>query len=365
VRPMHENDEEILLKRTFSGELTNAKDADVMKAAAKSAFEKLGDTPFSLGEFALNNPFRLFVPISRLNQIRRDISGEIEEKIRCRNRERIEGIKTKIRVLPKDTPAKKETQKRWSIKVDDPQCLEMISSGDAKFLDEVIIDISESPLNEILKYAGMLERLIGREKIRLALPAVTRRWERDALKEKINALAFGGWKSWQVSNLSGFEFLPKQAKDLNISSDWPLYVTNHMAAESLFALKAKKVTLSPENSLENMKALCGALGQKAEVIVYQDTPLFISENCPGAAVSGCPGKGKCNFRGMSLTSKKLGNFTAISRNCRTAVISAKPLDLRKRAGEISGFGGAGIRLDFINRAYSPLEMAGIFRSVQK
>ena len=55
----------------FAGPFAPAKDAAAMQAAARGAFEKLGQTRLELGSFRCSNDAGQFVPVSRLNQVRR------------------------------------------------------------------------------------------------------------------------------------------------------------------------------------------------------------------------------------------------------------------------------------------------------
>ena len=60
----------------------SARAASATEAAARTAFEKLGDTSLALDRFTLHNPAGLFVPVSRLNQLRRDLVEGLETALR-------------------------------------------------------------------------------------------------------------------------------------------------------------------------------------------------------------------------------------------------------------------------------------------
>ncbi|MHC4506854.1 MAG: peptidase U32 family protein, partial [Planctomycetota bacterium] len=64
-----------------AGELDTAKDASNTERAARTAFEKLGDTRFRLGSFELRNPDGMFVPASVLNRLRRDVTASLDAKL--------------------------------------------------------------------------------------------------------------------------------------------------------------------------------------------------------------------------------------------------------------------------------------------
>jgi len=52
-----------------------------------------------------------------------------------------------------------------------------------------------------------LAATVGREHIRLALPALTRKWEEKGLLQKIAQLRAAGWTKWEAGNASAWSFL--------------------------------------------------------------------------------------------------------------------------------------------------------------
>ena len=72
---------------------------------------------------------------------------------------------------------------------------------------------------------------------------------------------------------------------------------NRAAARQLADMGVGRVTLSTEDVRANLAALLGRLGPAAAVVVYEDSPLFISESCPYANLAGgCPGPGRLHLR---------------------------------------------------------------------
>lgn len=64
-----------------AGSLEAARDAGRMEATARAAFEKLGDTRFRLDGLEWRNPGGLFVPVSRLNEARRELVEALEREL--------------------------------------------------------------------------------------------------------------------------------------------------------------------------------------------------------------------------------------------------------------------------------------------
>ena len=48
---------------------------------------------------------------------------------------------------------------------------------------------------------------LGPDRIRLALPPLTRKWEEKGLLHKIHELRSAGWNRWEAGNLSAWSYL--------------------------------------------------------------------------------------------------------------------------------------------------------------
>src|SRR5205823_13796177 len=91
---------------------------------------------------------------------------------------------------------------------------------------------------------------LGRERLRLALPALTRHWEEKGLLHKIRSLRAAGWAKWEAANLSAWSYLGvdterSPAGTLDLSADWSVYVINRLAAQELLRLGLSRFTLAP------------------------------------------------------------------------------------------------------------------------
>lgn len=333
------------------GTFTTAREVTAMEGATRLAFDKLGDTNFSLGRWTFNNPDGLFVPISRLNQARRDLTSKLEESLVSTRQQATAMLQKEI------CPPRKQTipsaSFSWSIKVDRIAMVSAFESMDWDNLDELTIDITRDHPSLLVDQLNSLAEKIGRDKIRLGLPALTRKWEEKGIIQKITRLRAAGWHRWEVANLSGWTFLePMQGIDL--STDWSVYVVNRQAAQHLLNRGVTRFTLSPEDGLPNIRSLLAEFADQAVVIVHQDTPMFLSESCAYAnLIGGCPGKANCRFESMEMVSSHGEKVTAIDYHCRTIVLNQGPFCLSPRLGQLAANGARRLRADFIYRDYSP------------
>jgi hypothetical protein len=211
---------------------------------------------------------------------------------------------------------------------------------------------------------------VGRERIRLALPALTRNWEDRGLRHKIDALRAAGWVKWEAANLSAWQYLGldplhPRTESLDLSTDWSVYVINRLAAQELERMGVNRFTLSPEDGLDNVRSLLAEFGPRAVLVVYQDTPLFLAESCAYAnLIGGCPGKANCNFESMEMVSSHGEKVTALDYHCRTIVLNQGPFCLSTRLEDLRRAGAISLRADFIYRNYDPIEVRRRWRLVR-
>ncbi|MBN2094483.1 MAG: U32 family peptidase [Candidatus Aenigmarchaeota archaeon] len=365
AKARHAGESDIVATHEEKLSLGDAKNPSETQKAVREAFEKLGDTPFALKEIEVKNPYKVFIPASKLNAIRREIAQKLQKKISSALVERAEKVKGLIAANHKKEAEKKahSTQLKvsYSIKFDDAEKICLLDASEIKRLKEIVICVQGQDTSRLLNHLKFLSGLTGKNGIRLALPTITRSWEKEDLYEKIGELAKAGYSLWEVSNLSGFEFLKSGPGEKDISADWPLYATNHLALEALKGLGAKSAVLSPENGYDELKAISKSGAENKKVLVHQYTPLFISESCPKAAVFGCPGKSACTFGEIEVTSKKLGKFIITQKDCRATVRGSHPLDFTKNLPDIKALGYPEFRIDLSGKIYSRDEVSRILR----
>ena len=352
------------IEDSLPGPFQPAKDATKTEASARGAFEKLGDTRLQPGKFAFRNPDGLFVPVSQMNELRRRITANIEKQLAEISALRIRRIRDDLSSPHAPSPIPHPSF-RWSLKVDRIELLKDFEDEDWKDLDEVIVEIAEDPV-DVLKTRL---RQLPRDHVRLALPVIMRKWEEQELAGKIMALRRADWTKWEVANVSGWKMLPLSTWNLesgtwNIATDWSVYVTNTEAAQQIIDMGALRFTLSPEDGLGNMRQILDAYGERATIIVYQDTPLFISESCVRASAEPCPGRSKCSFEQLDLVSSHDDHVIVVNRDCRTILINREPFCLAGRLGDLATAGAISLRADFIYRPYKPSEVRELWRAIR-
>jgi putative protease len=356
------------VRRELAGPFPAAHDVAVVEETARGAFEKLGDTSLSLDGFTLHNPTGRFVPVSRWNGVRRELVSGLEAALAEAHTARV--ARALADVCPDVPSASRMRAFRWNVKVDRIGFLDAFEADDWAGVDEVIVDVARDHPSALSERLDHLAGIVGREHIRLALPPLTRKWEERGLLHKIEKLRSVGWAKWEVANLSGWSYLgldPARGDTgaLDVATDWSVYALNRAAVSQLLAMGVSRFTLSPEDGLNNVRPLLAEFGERAVLIVYQDTPMFLAESCAYAnLIGGCPGKANCKFESMEMVSSHGEKVTALDYHCRTIVLNQGPFCLSPRLSDLGKVGAVSLRADFIYRPYEPEVVRARWRAVR-
>jgi putative protease len=345
-----------------------AADPAMLQDTVHSCFARLGQSRFELASLRWSNVPGGFVPVSVLNRVRREVVAALESAQSAAREDRVSTIVSSCKPQAESSGPARRVPFRWSLKVDRLAFLDALEASDWSGIDEVIVDIARDHPTLLRDGLVKLADQVGREHLRLALPALTRPWERRGIEQKIATLRAEGWIRWEAANLSAWDDLgidpTNPRSDVDLSTDWSIYVINRLAAEQVLAMGATRFALSPEDGLANMRSLLAEFGPRAVLIVYQDTPLFLAESCAYAnLIGGCPGKANCRFESMEMVSSHGETVTALDYHCRTIVLNQGPFCLSPRLPELAKAGAISLRADFIYRAYQPREVRDRWRLI--
>lgn len=376
------NPERVVVNKHFTGNFQKARDISQVAAAIDKSFRKLGTTGLAPGKLNVDNQQNFFVPASFLNIARREISAALENELAASFRKHVSDIKASMLPdlsTPPDIkiPCKLGKQKagsdennpdhfKWSIKTDQPRCLAAFRPDDWRNVAEIIVECLGGNAADFFSQIERLSGMAPGVQIRFALPVIIRKWESASMAENVSALISKGWRKWQISNPGGLSLLNSLipgGTQLDVSSDWPLYVTNRASVLQLDTLGIRNFTLSPEDGIDNMSMLLREFAARATVVVYQDTPLMISETCIFAS-QNCSYPNACNFQELLLASPHNDKLRVVNPGCRVIVLNIKPFCLAAHLDELADKGTISLRADFIYRRYSEQEALDIWRRLR-
>ena len=254
------------LSVSISCALQPAKNPEKTFAAVEKAFSKLGDTDYRLGKLKVDDPDRLFAPMSVLNDLRRDLVEKLDEARDAARRENVE------RALG-DAASPNGQDARSPIRTIKVRAGQKLPAGN---WDEVIVAVNAD--SDFVK-EDMPSRESG-ESVRLSLPVYTSELDFNRLRVRVKGLLRAGFAKWEASDLATLRML-KQLGVEDVTADWTLYAFNLNALRQLSELGVKRFVASPENGRENLQFLAES-GYDVEFLVQQSTPLFISLTRPAA-----------------------------------------------------------------------------------
>ena len=353
---------------SLDGYFELSRDPDSVNQAVRVAFDKLGDTRFELAHFELRNPSRLFIPVSLINRLRREVMANLDHRLQDEQRRFVQSIQSQEIIRPAHRAAPHVVAKSgWILKVDRVLHLSALEAEDYRDMDEVIVEIQRDALPALEESLAVLSAGLGRERIRLALPLMAREWEWSALAEKARTLTSKGWTRWEIASLWGKSLLSQGGPVATcLTTDWPVYVANRAAARQCGDMGIERFTLSPDDDRHNMRQLLSQYPDQATVIIYQDSPLFISENCAlAAAARTCPAGPDCRDSERDWVSGNGENVRLVQQGCRSILLNQVPFSLCKRVGDIRDMGALHFRADFIYRRYEPLAVRSLWRALRR
>ena len=263
------------LEASVPCDLQPAKNPEKTFEGVKKAFSKLGETDYRLGKLTLDDPEKLFAPMSVLNDLRRDLVEKLDaarEKVRCEKiAMAIDGNFVKGD-LPSEHLNIGASERRRTVKI---RCGQTVPAGD---WDEVVVAVNAETVDGEILPRPRSEDASGT--VRLALPVYTAEPEFNRLRSTVKRFLRAGFEKWEASDLATLRML-KALGVTDITGDWTLYAFNSRALAQLSELGVRRFVASPENERENLQYLAES-GYDVEFLAQQSTPLFVSLTEPAA-----------------------------------------------------------------------------------
>lgn len=375
------------LRREYPCKLLFADRQPLDEERLREFFDRIGSTRFELRGFSAVIPAGIFIPAAEVNDARRGFFEDLEAAVKEARTATLAEKTSTICAVPQRASV---PPPRFSVLVDHAA---YISALPMDRLDEVILNIGHGTREEVL---DAFED--HGERIRFALPVILRGWNAPMVAAKLKGLLGLGARRFQVSNFGGFEFIARAAgidrkrgvdtaeimqrtrtvstrsgiaifephlpefrrSGIDVCTDWPCYAMSRETARSWLEQGVSRITLSVEDGMENLREVLRGCGHAAEVVIYQDTPLFTAESCVYANMLGhCPGKAKCDFKEMEMIAPDGRKYLAVDNWCQTIILSEKAYSLSERAHELQQIGAHRFRIDFIHRKYTPEQITQI------
>lgn len=284
------------------GDILEVAKKDFDELRAKEQLEKLGDTAFvakNTKVYAYNNPF---VPVSAINALRREVCRDLERQI-C------------------------ESYKKSAKTIDIPT-----SHSVRRTTPQLLIEVSTKEQLTAGKEMGDFDILTSYELSKdipsdfVLCPAVKKEGEKETF----------GAKKIMVQNIGQI------SKNAELYGGERLNVTNSFTCKVLKDEGFRRVTLSPELNIKEIREITKNTDIETEVIAYGHLPIMVMENCV------IKSQGLCQKQGgkFELEDRMHERFPIICENCRNILLNSVPLYMADKASDLLSLNVDVFRLKF-------------------
>lgn len=308
------------LIKVKTGDLSAIFELDrVVEVAKKSGLDrervienisKTGDSIFRVKNIDLDLDDNAFLPISAINELRREATKILENKILEGSIDRFE-IENK---LENKNFERQNKDHRSKIKVFFNKFKDLENSS-LKDIDEIIIRAKDlEKFNK--KYKN--------QEVSIYLDKFYFYYELENLREYIlkNQNVRGIW----VNNLS--EYYIFKDDDLEINGDIGLNVFNKVTSDFLCDLGLKSITLSPELNSGQIQKIINKNDAEINVISYGRVPVMTMKHCPFSVIKNCKDEKSCptcKYKNYLLRDEKNVDFEVLRQNTFTEIFNSYPI----------------------------------------
>ena len=300
------------------------------KEKVETQLRKLGNTPYELDLLEIELDDNVSLPISLLNQMRRDCIEILDkERVSIKNRK----YKNKI-VKYKPVLYNRNKQQEISVKVKN---LEQLESALECGVDRIYYEDT----NTIDKAMSLAMKY--NKKVIYSAPRIIRNKEYNHLAKANNA----GVESVQVGNYGSIDYF----KDKKLNIDYYLNAFNSETINYYKEIGADTLCISQELNINEIKETIKYTDINIESVVYGYTPLMITEYCPmGVIVRDCKKDkrvAKCKESIYALRNSK-GDEFRVSQDifCRSTIYNSNVTCMLDNLYELHEIGINVLRLDF-------------------
>ena len=304
----------------------------------REQLNRLGDTPFEIQSLELELGEDVFLPVSVLNQLRRDAANElIAGRI---------AYYDKKALSPK---GKRQSNGRYYVHIPEESKNPKLNG----YVDSLNFDLALIEGLDILSYAPASfqfslktlqeqVRTIQRFgiQVRLALPTITRLEDMAYLRSLPDEF-WSLFDDCQVGNLGQIKLLQEKGIQESYGSH-TLNVTNSMSMDELSRLGLKGVTLSPELTLAEIRDIMNQTSLPWEILVYGRIVLMSLEYCPHANK-----KNQCNhcrFMGEHVLTDRKGYLFPVRKkrisHCYSELWNSQPIFLADQLAPFYNLGAS-------------------------
>ncbi|WFD09495.1 U32 family peptidase [Tepidibacter hydrothermalis] len=296
----------------------------------ETQLSKLGNTPYELKSILIDKDENISMPVSILNEIRREAVEKLNNKRKNLNKRKL----SKIEVEDKEKLDKDVRDTKVNVKIRKMSQLRKIADLNIDTIYYEDIDTLKDAMNVCKEH---------NKNIVYCPPRILRNNQYNILDEAIDM----GIDEFLVSNIG----MINKLSDYTMYADYYLNVFNSETIKHLQNENIKSIGLSPELNLHEIKQVLSYVDIEAEAIVYSRIPLMISEYCPmGVLTRNCNKDKRCGTCNQSkyLLKDEKGQEFPVSQDkfCRSIIYNSKILCMIDHLEDMYNSGISAFRLEF-------------------
>lgn len=308
-------------------------------------FSRLGNTPFEIRSIQSNISGQVMVPLSELNNIRKEFVKALEDKyLENFNVIKLPPYEDFISSLPYLSERTEKKLKKVSVAVSSVEAVESALEGGADIIYLYLESLRMFKKVNIKDVSEALEICKGKCQLSFIIPGIIKEAHKGYYEDLIKEISKLGGLSFSAANLSALPILQEASLDISekkaeTTGEYTLNVFNSYALKFFENEGLKRVTLSPELSLDQLNEIYNSEAEK-EVIIQGNFPLMTTEYCLLESSGYCMKKNKSpeNSCSENLYLKDRKNFNmplAFDYNCKMYVFNVKEISLYRDMEKIA------------------------------
>ncbi|MGB7346533.1 MAG: DUF3656 domain-containing protein [Pirellulaceae bacterium] len=305
---------------------------------------RLGGTPFQLGTFTADIKGQPMVPASLLNQLRRDLTDAILNRLQKPPQRTINVAAGRglLQAIGSDLTA--DSAAKLAVLCRSPKQLAAVCETDVDLIYIDFHDVRE--YGDAVKVAHDAGKQIGIATVRMQKPGEMGLC-RVLLRHKMDCVL--------ARNLAAIRFFANN--DVPTVADFSLNVANHRSAQWIRSLGPQRVTASYDLNRDQLSELIHSTPPAwMEVVIHQHMPMFHMEHCVFCSVMS-PGTNKTNCgrpcdRHVVQLRDRVGAEHPLHADvaCRNTLYNQTPQSGAETVGELRGAGVNWFRLELLEQS---------------
>ena len=285
-----------------------AKKAGLERERVLENISKTGDSIFEVESINLDLDDNAFLPISAINELRREGLKILEDKILSGSIERVR-VENKLEGHENNFKIEKSLIKVFFNKFQD------LKKTDLNKIDEIIIRAKD---------LEKFKKSYGNRKVSIYLDKFYSYDELERLRTYIlkNRNVKGLW----INNLSEYYIFKDDGLELN--ADLGLNIFNRNSLDFFKELGFKSATLSPEMNSGQIQNIIKGEDMEVNVISYGRVPVMTMKHCPYSIEKNCVDERNCptcKFKNYLLRDEKSVDFEVLRQNTFTEIFNSYPI----------------------------------------